>query len=329
MRFALAIALSFAGVLISAATFAQDGAIPEEALKELGYFVGDWKAKIEYGDKTTEGTWSAKWSAKGTCLAINISESTKDDNGEPVTTFATGLMGWDAPTKSIKEVNFWSNGDTYDARYEKASDTLWEGKANGVVGGKEYTEKVSLTRNGPKEFVWKAYDYVLGGQKQHDLIVTMSKADVASQDHEKLDSAFGWLIGKWELVGTSDEVGDFVMTFTFGWDIGGTVVDWRNDFVTETSTWAGEARHYWDPVDEKIKTVSFTGFGGGPRQGELKECGKNSVVWSSNVVDEDGSQRQQEFNFSLQDDGSLLFLHFGILDDGSRRENFRFELTKK
>ena len=61
---------------------------------------------LEYGDKVTEGTWSAKWSAEGKCLVLSISETTENDKGEQVKTYATGLMGWDARTESLKEVSF-------------------------------------------------------------------------------------------------------------------------------------------------------------------------------------------------------------------------------
>ena len=326
-------ALSISAALLSCSAYAQEGAVPEEFVKDVEYFIGDWTSEVKFGDRLSEGTWSAKWSAEGKCLIIHMSgvpidqEVTEDQENA----FGTGILGWDATTNSMKDLTFWSSGNTYDAHYRKTSDTTWVGEATGTVGGKEFTEKVSLTRNSDDEFVWRAYEYVLGGEKQPDIVATIRKVPPVRgrQDHEKLEEALGWLIGEWEVDGDDGPLGKWNMTFTFSWDIDGTVLDWRNDYAAEAGNWTSETRHYWDYADESVKNTTFFSWGGGPRYGGLKACGENKVVWSSNQVRKDGSTSQAELHFSLQDDGTLLFLHFGVLDDGSKRENFRFELTKK
>jgi hypothetical protein len=132
-------ALSILTALLSTSAYSQEEAVPEDFLKDVEYFIGDWTSEVKFGDRVSEGTWSAKWSAEGKCLIIHMSgipiEEEETEGQEKA--FGTGILGWDGSTDSMKDLTFWSSENTYDARYRKTSDTTWEGEATGTVGGKK------------------------------------------------------------------------------------------------------------------------------------------------------------------------------------------------
>lgn len=319
--------------LLSTTSYAQDGEIPDEFLEDVQYYIGDWTSEVKSGDRVTEGTWSAKWSAEGKCLIIHMSGVPIDQEvteGQE-NAFGTGILGWDPSTNGMKDLTFWSSGNTYDARYRKTSDTTWEGDATGTVGGKEFTEKVSLTRNGEDEFVWRAYEYVLDGEKQPDIVATIRK--VAKPDspvaHEKLEEAFGWLIGDWEVGGDHDQFGEWTMIFSFDWDVDGKVVAFRVNYNAENLKWTADCRNYWDAREDKIKNITFVGPSGSVDMGVVTESSKNKITWLTTGLNDDGTKQHWESQYSLRDDGTLVFRHMSLLDDGSKRENWKFEFSKK
>ncbi len=328
MKFVCVVALSVVAALLSATAYGQQESIPKEVLDDLAYNVGDWTTKVEFGKQVTEGKWSAKWSAEGKCLILHMSGVTLDKEGKGggEKTFATGLVGWDGPNQAIKELVFWSDGSVYDARYFKKSPTTWEGDAKGVVEGKEFTEKVSITRNGESQFVWKAFEYVLGGEKQPDITTAFSKVSPndITVNREKLAEAFGWLLGDWETT-----LGEWHMTFSFYLDVDETVVVLRGKGESATTKWSFDCRNYWDRVDKIIKNVNFIGPFGVANSGVVTEAAKNRIAWVSTVVHDDGKSEQDETCFFLKDDRILVFQTFGLLDDGTKQKKWEIEFTKK
>jgi hypothetical protein len=326
-------ALSIVVGFVSATAHGQQGGIPQEVLRDLEYSVGDWTTRVQFGDQVTEGKWSAKWSAEGKCLILHASGVMPDQNGtgEPTHSYATGVVGWDGADKALRELMFWSNGGVYDARYYKKSPTHWEGEAKGVVDGKEFTEKVSITRHGPNEFVWRAYEYVLGGEEQPDITATFSKVPESdpARVRQELAEAFDWIMGDWEVGRTTESGGDWRVTLSYDRDLDDTVVVLRSKHSANGIERVSDCRNYWSPGDGRIKSIMFIGPEGGTLSGEVTESGDKKVVWLFTVPRSDGTAFLLELRHSLQDDGTLLYQGVRLLDDGSRQEWWNLVLTRK
>ncbi len=333
MKYFLVAALSIVVGFAPATAYGQQGGIPEEVLKDFAYSVGDWTTQVQFGDQVTEGKWKAKWSAEGKCLIVHMSgvQLDQDGKGEPTKSFATGVIGWDGASKVTRELVFWSDGAVYDARYHKTSPTTWEGEAKGVVDGKEFTEKVSIVRNGENEFVWRAHEYVLGAEQQPDITTTFSKLPESdsARVRQELTDAFSWIIGDWETGGTADSPVDWRVAISFGWDLNDTVVVQRMNYTANGIERQTDCRHYWSPREERIRSILFTGLSAETHAGEVTEHGdqKLTCLFARHRID--GTTGLWESRYSLQDDGTLRYQGVRLLDDGSRQEVWNMVLKKK
>jgi hypothetical protein len=80
-------------------------ALPDDIVKELRFFVGEWTVEGEVLGKALKGRWSAKWSPEKHCLLIRYPLAL---DGEEI--FGNGVMGWDTATKELLIQMFYSNG---------------------------------------------------------------------------------------------------------------------------------------------------------------------------------------------------------------------------
>lgn len=127
--------------------------MPSEVIKELSYFVGNWKTEGITGDTKSRGHWNAIWAPDYYCLSIDTAyRSVGEERGG----HSTGLLGWDAKNEEFMMHNFWSFNESYALRWRVQSDSEWEGELVGVEDGKEFTTKVKLLKKGPDEFVYSS-----------------------------------------------------------------------------------------------------------------------------------------------------------------------------
>ncbi len=125
--------------------------MPPEVIKELSYFVGDWKTEGTTGNVKSRGHWNTKWSPDYYCLSIDTAyRSVGAEKGG----HSTGLFGWDAKKQEFGMHNFWSFNENYTSRWRVLSDSEWEGELVGVEDGKDLTTKVKVLKKSPDEFVY-------------------------------------------------------------------------------------------------------------------------------------------------------------------------------
>ena len=147
--------------------------MPPEVLKELQTLSGEWNLEMTLDGKVQKTTWIGRWAPERHCQVGRVT-------GDGVQ--ANTLTGYDKSTNTITELAFYANGDYYLFRYRVVSPGLWEGEGVGIDRGKAFTEKLELKRNGRDEFTWKATDFVLGGEKQADLIAVGRRVKKAKTD---------------------------------------------------------------------------------------------------------------------------------------------------
>lgn len=147
--------------------------LPPKVLKELQGLSGEWSFELTRGDQVEKVTWIWRWAPERHCLIGRMASEDAQANS---------LMGYDKSTEQINDLAFYNNGDYFLFRYRIVSPGLWQGEGVGIDGGKPFSEKLEFRRSGRDEFTWKATDFVLGGEKQTDLIGVGRRVKKAKSD---------------------------------------------------------------------------------------------------------------------------------------------------
>jgi hypothetical protein len=141
------------------------GQLPEEAVNELDYYVGDWNFEWEVDDVTYRGTWSAKWAPDKSCLVSHWTSVSPIGKAS-----GRKITGWDASKKQTVDLDCSSRGEIMVSRHSKVKDNLWIGEG---TGSNEDGESVSCkfeTKTEPNRFTWTQTDRIEGGESQPDLV---------------------------------------------------------------------------------------------------------------------------------------------------------------
>ena len=204
MRAFITLLSAICAVLIGTSLYAQQkkdsGAIPPEISNAMQVLVGEWEFAIERDGKTIKETWVTRWADGKHCQVARVNEEGVQ---------ATSIMGYDRSTGQITELAFYSSGDYFLFRYKVDASGVWQGDGIGVDQGKPFTEKLELKKLGPGKLQWKAYDFVLGGEKQPDLIAIATRAkkqQVKIDIPQKALDALQFFVGDWE--GETDQNGE-------------------------------------------------------------------------------------------------------------------------
>ena len=114
--------------------------LPDGAMKELGYLVGNWTTEGRVGNIKSTGDWITKWAPGYDRLTIDTGFTSE---GSVRAGRSVGLVGWDSKNEKIVMHNFWSFNESYTLSWKPVSDTVWEGELLGVENGKQFTTTVS------------------------------------------------------------------------------------------------------------------------------------------------------------------------------------------
>ena len=113
---------------------------------------------------------------------------------------ANSIMGYDKSTQQITELAFYTTGDYFLFKYRVVSPGVWKGEGVGIDHGKPFTEKLELRKLGRDSLEWKATDFVLGGEKQPDLVAVARRVKqnaAAVGVPEKALEALEYFVGSW------------------------------------------------------------------------------------------------------------------------------------
>jgi hypothetical protein len=139
-------------------------ALPDNAVKELKFFVGDWTVEGDVLGMALKGSWSARWAPQKHCQLISYALTL---NGEKV--FGNGVMGWDAAKKELVVQMFYSNGVMESIRYRLESPGVFKGVFGGSAGGEATGATCEVRTKGSAEWTFKTKGHTVGGQEKGEL----------------------------------------------------------------------------------------------------------------------------------------------------------------
>ena len=188
--------------------------LPEDVVKELQFFVGDWKAEGTAVDTKLDARFTATWESGKHCVLVRYAGTVGETQF-----FATELFGWDSAAKTIVVTSFFSHGALEDICYKRISDTKYVGTYKGSAWGKPFEAECSIEKDGPDKWTFTATNLITGGEKQQDIQVSFKRitesmgaaeqafrkwADVAvggvwkgvDEDGRDLEERYHWILGK-------------------------------------------------------------------------------------------------------------------------------------
>lgn len=199
--------VTLAALLAAAVSPAQPpGGVDPVFVEHAKYMGGDWDVKVTIDDKTSDARMSVqgvpgqyayvlRWQGTGTL--------------SPGTPRATGLGGWDAEKKAIRDVWQSNDGDSVTHLMRPTGEGALAGEARGVAGGKSIRHKIRMERKGPDEWVWKATEVVIGDEKQPDRILHGRRVPpvppVPNKLPEDARKLLQYFVGEWDCEASSGD----------------------------------------------------------------------------------------------------------------------------
>lgn len=208
--------LLVSGVLFNASFgFAQEAMpVPEDVVKELQFFVGDWKAEGTTVDSKLDARFSASWEPGKHCVLVRYAGTI---GYTPF--YATELYGWDNSAKAITVTSFFSHGVLEDIRYKRVSEAKYTGTYKGSAWGEPFEAECSIEKDGPDKWAFRATNLVAAGKKRPEIQVCFKRitesadageqafrkwADVVvggtwngvNEDGKAVQERYRWILGK-------------------------------------------------------------------------------------------------------------------------------------
>jgi hypothetical protein len=167
--------LSSALLLVASIVAAQadEPNIPKDAIKAIGYYVGDWRAeRTEDGEKRVD-EFTVKWVRGQYCTILTSTTTTPKGVSK-----GTLLSGWDALNKEIVDFSYGSDGSHSIERWKVVSSTVEEATSIGVnADGKRTTAAFRIEKKDRSNFTLTIADCKEGGESKPDLVINYKKIE--------------------------------------------------------------------------------------------------------------------------------------------------------
>ena len=152
-------------VLASTITLADEKpAPPNELVKVLEYYVGNWAITGSLGDIALKGKASFRMPAGKHCIIGTVNCRGKDGP------FIFSLVsGWDSSTGWYTEQGLGADGGVYSVIWHKVSETVDAGEQTEMFEGKKVASKVKLERKGKDDLVVVCTERTAGDETFPDL----------------------------------------------------------------------------------------------------------------------------------------------------------------
>ena len=131
-------------------TETKQSALPDNIVKEIEYFVGDWTVEGDVRGMPLKGRWNARWSPQKHCLLITYPLTL---DGEKI--LGHGMMGWDTAKKELLVFMLFSNGVFEDGRYKVESPRLFKGNFVGSAKGEPFKATGTVRTDNPDEWTFQ------------------------------------------------------------------------------------------------------------------------------------------------------------------------------
>jgi hypothetical protein len=141
-------------------------ALPEDVVKELRFFVGEWTVEGDVLGMALKGRWSARWAPQRHCLLISYPLTL---DGKEV--LGNGVMGWDTAKKEVLAQMFYSNGAMENVRYTVDSPGVFKGTLVGSTEGEAGNAACEVRIKRPNEWTFKTTGHTIGGRQEGEFSV--------------------------------------------------------------------------------------------------------------------------------------------------------------
>lgn len=159
---------------------AKQSALPDNIVKELNYYVGEWTVEGNLAGKPLKGRWSSRWANQKQCLLVT---SSLNLDGEQV--HANGVSGWDAGRQEIVTMAFFSNGVLEDIRYKVASPGVLKGVYTVSAEGEPFKADVEVRTKQPNEWTFKSSVNVFAMDKKDELSLRFVRMELKPKKNAK------------------------------------------------------------------------------------------------------------------------------------------------
>ncbi len=145
---------------------ATESTLPDNIVKEMEYFVGDWTVEGDVLGMPLKGRWTARWSPRKHCLLIT---NPKSLGGEKI--LGHGMMGWDTEKEEILVFMFFSDGVFEVGRYKLEAPRVLKGTFVGSAKGEPFTATATVRTDKPEEWTFQTKGNTVGGRRVGELSV--------------------------------------------------------------------------------------------------------------------------------------------------------------
>lgn len=155
--------------------------VPEDAIKAIGYYVGDWRSEwTEDGEKCVD-EFRVKW-VRGRYCTILTGTAKKPESVSQ----STLLSGWDALNKEIVDFSYASDGSHSIERWKILSPTVEEAQSTGVNAQGQPTESVfRIEKKTQDAFILKITNRKEGGESKPDLVFEYNRLKKPAKSAKK------------------------------------------------------------------------------------------------------------------------------------------------
>jgi len=159
-------AAAFVMMTSTVAIAQQKHGVPDKALNEMAFLVGEWAVKGTLNGQEMTGTYSAKWAPGKHCLILASTWSAQ----------ASGVGGWSPDRKQYVEYWYVSDGSTRMFRYTLDKERgVWSGRWVEVGSdGKKGSGKITLQKK-DNEYIVIATGTSANGEKLDIKITNLKK----------------------------------------------------------------------------------------------------------------------------------------------------------
>ena len=332
--------LSASALMVAASlTLAQADGMPSnyEHLKDLDYFVGQWKAE---GTASNGSEYTVLRSYKWILNKNFLSDELVIRVGDRQVWASMGLFGWDPSEKKIKSGSANASGGLGQVTWTKHDDG-GTGEYSGIAAdGQEVSAKHAIVGTGEDAFTYTISDLKVGDNTLPEMKVdyTRTKADESPsiiKDTEQVSDNYERLkdhdhfAGDWVGTGSTPSGDEFDFNSTSKWVLN------KNFLLTDSAVKIGdqvvfEARELraWDPSTREVKQWGFNSWAGISEATIVKD-GDKKWVERARGIGPDGIELSSKTvaTFSGEDALTILVTDQKVGDDTPG--DIKIELKRK
>ena len=322
MKSSLAITIVPAiGLLLAALpAAAEEPGIPQDILKAMERYVGDWRFEGTEIDQPVNGFVTYRWAPGRHCLLWDMQYTNAKG-----TFLGSATVAWDPLRQQLVERDYWPDGNWNRYTYT-VKPNVWTGEAEQVQPNGDI-QKGTLTEEirGPDEFVWRLFKSGTSAEQASE-IGMLHFRKLPPTTPELLQEYGAAMVGKWQAeillvadvagVGKKGERVEAKSNITWLFDKQGLLMRMENGGVSDH--WVA----FWDPESRRIRVTGVSSLGS-VFEGRVDKEGDTWVCRFASTTP-DGTKSLGNDTMIISDAG-MTHTHVGsdVFRDAVRQPDYR------